>query len=378
MLKKTLFLLAFLGILLPISVFAGETHFSGEYSLQKNEEVRDDLYVAGKNTSVAGNVFGDLTAAGMSVYVGENIVSEDAFVMGATVNAVGEVKKDLRIVGGKTFFGGTTGKDLAVIAQDIQTFPKSVVGGSFLAAAGRVTLNGEVKGDVKIAAGEVFINDKVGGNATISANRIVLGPYAVITGKLNYASAQKVEMAEGAKVLGETTFKQIEGQPRAEKFLPTLWGTWVLIHFVVLLLSALILHGVFRSISNKFVSTTISHFGWSFVRGFVFAVAVPIAITLVFVTFVGIPFGILGIALYSIFLIIASIYSPIVLGSLVYRLTKMDTKFLVNWKTILLGCALTILLGYIPYFGTLSKLVLLLVSLGGIYQVLFDKFVEVR
>jgi hypothetical protein len=56
----------------------------------------------------------------------------------------------------------------------------------------------------------------------------------------------------------------------------------------------------------------------------------------------------------------------------------MEDKIVINWKTILVGAILTVGLSYVPYLGAIAKLVLVLASLGGIYQVLFDKFVEVR
>jgi cytoskeletal protein CcmA (bactofilin family) len=376
--KKIFIYSLILAILLPVTLFAGTVHFDRDYSLRKGEEVVNDLYVAGNSTTIAGNVLGDLLATGLNVFVGGNTISNDALIIGGTVNVVSDIGEDLRLVAGKALFSGTVGEDLAVAAQEIQTISQSKVSGSFIAAAGRVVLGGEVVGDVKIAAGEVIINDVIGGNVSITADKVVIGPEARISGNLNYASGHVAEISDGAEIRGETVYKAINTRPGKEKFLPTLWGTWVLIQFVVLMIAALVLHGVFRNISHRFVATSINSFWRSLLYGFLFAVAVPIALVLAFATFVGIPFGILGVAIYSIFLIIASIYGPIVLGALIYKITKRQKEITVSYKTVVIGVVATIVLNFIPYIGDIIKYAFIVVALGAIYRVLFDKFVEVR
>lgn len=377
--KITVVLVLALLFLTPVFSYAGVVNFDQNYSLRKGDTIKDDLYALGNDTTVAGNILGDLFAIGSNVFVGGgNFVSDDALIVGANVSVVSTIKQDLRIVGWSVFFSGSVGKDMAVVANQVRLLPESVVGQDFIAASGRVVLDGEVKRNVKIVAGEVELNDKIGGNVDITADRVTLGPNALITGNLVYSSSNGATINEGAKVLGETQYKKIETSSRAQKILPTLWGTWILINFIVLLLSALILHGILKDVSVRFVATSIKHFGWSFVRGFLLLVATPVAILLSFLTFVGIPFGILGIALYIVFLIIAVVYAPILIGSITYRLFVKDEAVTVNWKTILLGVAIVALASYVPYLGSLLRFVFILVALGSVYQVLFDKFREVR
>jgi len=379
--KKSLLIVFVIAVLLLTPIFsrAGVVNVSQDYSLRKGEVVKEDLYAIGNNTTVAGSILGDLFAIGSSVFVGGgNSISDDALIVGATVNIVSTVKQDLRLVGWSTFFSGSVGKDMAVVANQVRVLPESVIGEDFLAVAGRVVLDGAVKRNVKIVAGEVEINDKIGGNVDITADSVVLGPNALITGNFVYSSSNPAKLSQGAIVLGETQYKKIETSTRAQKILPTLWGTWMLINLIVLLLLALILHGILRDVSVRFVTTSIKHFGWSFVRGFLLLVATPAAIILSFLTFVGIPFGILGTALYIVFLIIAVVYAPIMIGSIVYRLTVKDEAVTVNWKTILLGVAIVAAASYMPYLGSVLKFVFILVALGSVYQVLFDKFREVR
>lgn len=363
--------------ILPFFALAGEIAVKGNYNLQKEETVKNDLYAIGNNVGISGTVTGDLIAIGLNVYSGGG-VGEDAIVMGGTANVLSKIKGDLRLVGAKVYFGGEVGKDLVAVAQEIQILPQAKVAGDFIAEAGRVVINGEVTGDVKISGGNVYVNEKIGGNVEITADKISLGPQTQILGNFTYSSSNEAEISDEAKVNGEVIRKPIKPKSRLEKLLPTIWGTWVLIHFAILLLSALVLHGFFRNISLRFVSHSIHHFWRSLLRGLVFVIAVPVLIALVFLTFIGIPFGLLGIALYTIVLVFAYVYAPIITGSLLYHLFKIDEAIIVNWKTIIIGVLITIVLGYIPYIGPLVKYGLLLVALGGVYRVFYDKFIEVR
>ena len=377
--KKLYSLLLLCALFLPLVSQAGIVGFQPDNTVRKGDVIEEDLYAIGENTTVAGDILGDLFAIGTSVLVGGgNIVENDALIAGFNVSLISTIKQDARIIGWTTLFSGKTGKDMAVIANQIRILPESVIGQDFIAGAGRVVLDGKVTRNVKIIAGEVELNDVVGGNVEITADKVIVGPKAVITGNFSYSSSQPATIDSSARVLGTTEFKSIDTRSRAQKILPTLWSTWMLINIIVLLLSALILHGVLREISNKFVLTSIKHFGWSLVRGFIILVAAPAAILLSFLTFVGIPFGILGITLYLSLCMVAVVYSPIIIGSIVMRLVSNAEGVQVNWKTIVLGVACVAVVSYVPYVGGLVKFVFVLVSLGSIYQVMFDKFQEVR
>ncbi|HEY4489891.1 MAG TPA: hypothetical protein VJC12_01385 [Candidatus Paceibacterota bacterium] len=370
-------LLLVMFFLAPAFIFAGEISVAKNVSLQKETVVNDDFYAFGNNSAISGEVMGDLITLGLNVF-SSGSVSEDAFIIGANANVFSKIKGDLRLIGAKTYFGGETGKDLVVLAQEIQILPEAKIGRDFIAQSGRVVINGAVSGKVKIGGGHVYINAEIGQDADITANNIVLGPQAQISGNFSYSSRNSPQIQEGAQIGGEIIVKPIKAQSRLEKILPTVWGTWGLIHFAILLLSALILHGFFRNISTRFVSQSIHHFWHSLLRGFIFVIAVPILIVLVFLTFIGIPFGLLGIALYTLVLVFAYVYAPVVTGSLLYHLFKIDEAIVVNWKTIIIGVIITIIFSYIPYIGPILKYGLLLVALGGIYRVLYDKFIETR
>lgn len=366
-----------LGVL-PIAVSAGTVRLGENYSLRKGENIQGDLYAIGSNTTVAGKIFGDLVATGLSVFIGGNEIEEDALVFADSAHVISDIKNDLRIIGRKVLVGGTIGEDAVVLSGSLELLPESVISGDLYAVGGNVSILGRIDGALKILGGEVFIDDEVGGDVSIRADKLVLGPHAKISGKLIYSASIPLEIRDGAEVKGETVFTQIDTRSQVEKLIPTLSGIWVFVRFVILLLSALIFHGVLRNISKRFVSVSLEHKGSSLLKGFLTIIGVPIAAFIGLLTFVGIPFSLLALALYGIGLIVARVYASIIFGSFIYRVALKRTEIDVTWKTISIGVLASMLLEFIPVIGPIFGYILILVALGGIYQVLYDKFIEVR
>ena len=107
-------------------------------------------------------------------------------------------------------------------------------------------------------------------------------------------------------------------------------------------------------------------------------VAVPVAAFIGMLTFIAIPFSLFALALYGIGILLALVYAPIVLGSYIHKIYKRPEELVVSWKTIVTGSVALALIGLIPILGGIISYAVLLIALGGIYQVLFDKFMEVR
>lgn len=376
--KKILACIILISWVLPLAVSAGTVRLGENYSLRKGENVQGDLYAIGSNTTVAGKIFGDLVATGLSVFIGGNEIEDDALVFADSAHIISDIKKDLRVIARKVLIGGTIGEDTVVLSGSLEVLPESVISGDLYAVGGNVSILGKIDGALKILGGEVFIDDEVGGDVSIRADKLVLGSHAKITGKLVYSASAPLEMRDGAEVKGETVFTQIDTRSQVEKLIPTLSGIWIFVRFVILLLSALIFHGVLRNISKRFVSVSLEHKGSSLLKGFLTIIGVPIAAFIGFLTFVGIPFSLLALALYGIGLIVARVYASIIFGSFLYRVSSKRIDIDVTWKTISIGVLASMLLEFIPVIGPIFGYVLILVALGGIYQVLYDKFVEVR
>lgn len=378
--KKTLIVIVVLLIIgiTPLLASAGSLKYGENYSLRKGESVEGDLYAVGANTTIAGNVLGDLVATGASVFVGGNEISDDVLIIADSAHIISSVKKDLRAIARKIYIGNSVGEDVAVAGGSVEILPQASIAGDLLLVAGKASIFGEVQGNLKAVVGEIFIDDVIHGDVSLVADKVVLGPNAVISGSFSYSASKLAEIQGGANIVGEVTFHEINSRARAEKLIPTFLGTWFVIKFIVILLSALIAHGILRNISHRFVVVSLNHKIWSLLKGFLVFVAVPVAAFIGMLTFIAIPFSLFALALYGIGVLLAFVYAPIVLGSYIHKLYKKPDDISVSWKTIVLGSVVLTLLGLVPFVGSIISYAVLLIALGGIYQVLFDKFVEVR
>jgi cytoskeletal protein CcmA (bactofilin family) len=358
---------------------SAETSFSvsKNYIFPKTASTTGDLYAFGGNVTVAGNVFGDLVAGGLNAFLGGDGISKNAFIIADSVHALSDVGETMRVFARQVVVANTVGKDLALAAWNAVLLPRSEVEGDLLGAALSIEVSGKVNGETHIVGGHVFLNGEMVGPVNILANSLAIGPEAVLRGPLTYSASQVATIDGGAKIESQN-FTLIDTRTRAEQFLPTIWGTLIIIKFVILLLSALVAHGILRNISQKFVVVGITQAPKNLIRGFVLSVAVPVAIFVGTLTFVAIPFSLFAAVVFGIGAALALVYTPIIIGSLAWKGLFRSEPIIVNWKTIFVGVCLATLLDYIPYLGTLVWFGFVFVSFGSISKVLLDKFIEVR
>jgi cytoskeletal protein CcmA (bactofilin family) len=364
-------------LLVPVVSHAAVFSASNSYTLRQGDVVNEDLYAAGVNVTAVGNVKGDASLVGANVFVGDSI-SDSAFLIGGTVDVIGDIGKNLRIMSGKTIFHGTVGHDLVVASGNFQILPQSTITGDVAMAVANAVIDGTIKGDVKGVFGSLVINGTVLGSVKVTADSITIGPNAHIVGNFDYSSSQSANIDKLATINGQVTYTNVDTRSRFERLLPTVWGTWIFIKFIILLVSALVIQGVFRSISQVFVRTAVEDSLWCLVRGFVTVVATPLALAVLFLTFVGIPFVILGLSLYTSFLVLAYLFSPIVLGGLLTKLFWRNHDMIINWKSIVLGVCAFMILSPLGWFGTALQAILFLVTLGSLYKVLLGRFARAR
>jgi hypothetical protein len=98
-------------------------------------ETHRNVYTAGSNVTVSGNIAGDLVAAGGMTTI-EGSVEQDAMLAGGTLNINGSINGDARLAGGNITVGSPVGGDLVVAGGNVTVTGRSSVGGDLVAGAG--------------------------------------------------------------------------------------------------------------------------------------------------------------------------------------------------------------------------------------------------
>lgn len=365
--KKLLlgFIILSLGLffLFPSGVEAGFFKTERGAWTRQTEDVEENLYIAGGNVSVSGDVLGDVLAAGANVAI-QGSTTADVMSAGGSLRLDGRVGEDVRLVGGNIMVSESVGGDLLAAAGSVSISPGVSIGADALVTGGSVIFDGSVAEDLRIFADGVLFNGQVEGDLYISASNIEIGEDAKIAGDLNYTSPKEARISEEAQIEGEIDYSQRKktssgvGVKNVDRF----FGVFKVIKLVVTLISSLVIVLVFPKFSKKVATRGISKFKKSILVGFAGLVATPIAIAILFASFVGWMFGFLTLMIYLAMIVLAQIMTGIIVGSLASG--YFQDKPVVNWQWTAGGVFLVWLLSLIPFVGWLIVFILFLVSFG--------------
>jgi cytoskeletal protein CcmA (bactofilin family) len=377
--KKIFFVLALLSVaMFPVVVHGAQfvSSKNGDYSLNVNNVVSENLYVGAKNVNISGKAQNDLFAAGANVIItGE--VGQDIAVAGGMVSVSGKIGDDARIAGGSITVDGNIGGDLLVAGGTVDLLTNLKVGKSVMLFGGDITLAGMINGPTTIYSKNTYINGTINGDLNVKGQDVTLGPNALIKGNFNYSAAQEASIMTGAQILGEKHFTKIEVPqigPATGMMLLGFMSAWWLLKLFMLLVSALIAYYAFKEGSRELVKYTVNNFWMALLRGFVLFFIIPIAIIIALVTIVGIIPALVAALIYAIMLMLGTVFGGIVIAGLISKWLLNRPDYRLDWYAIVLGVFIYQLLKVVPFVGWILSAAVFLAALGALYSGLYIKF----
>ncbi len=337
--------------------------------LPANEVHQGWYFAAGDQVVIEGTINGDAYVAGGFVEV-DGTINGDLLVAGGMVTVGGTVSDDIRAVGGTLQFNGKVGKNVSAAGGSVTIAKSAAINGSVLAACGNLEVVGTISRGAKIAAGDAGVSGTIKGNVDFAGGRFTALPGAKIGGNIEARVREKehVEITEGT-VLGTVKILTAErGQIRRILGYHA-WRFWSKILWACsLLLTGLALIFVFPK-QLIGIGSTIGHRpGTTLLWGIGGLILIPISFGVLFITIIGIP---LGLLLLAIFLWLCYL-SQLSLGVLVgHRLLGTEKKK--GWN-LFWGFAVGVLivqaLTFIPYVRFLVVVAGLVFGIGAILLVL--------
>jgi cytoskeletal protein CcmA (bactofilin family) len=325
-----------------------------------------DHFAAGRTFTVAEPVAGDLIAAGGKVEVTAE-VGGDAVLAGGDVRMDGRVAESLFLLGGQLLVNGQVGRNARVGGGKIEFGAPSEVAGNLSVGGGEVVLKGRVNGYLQAAGGKVLIDGVVDGDVQAHAGELTLGPNARIAGTLHYASREDIRRDPAAQVQGPVERIKIEGGwPVPEDMERHMGrsGGWIWTTGL-LLLAGLVVWAMPRFF-GKVATTWQARFPMSLLLGFVLLVCIPVVALLFLITVIGVPLGLMIMALYPVLLLLGYVCSGIGIGQWgVARLSPAFGRGTLGQVAGALAGVLAIgLLARVPWLGGVVMLVALLAGVG--------------
>jgi hypothetical protein len=378
-------------LVLTASAFASNVKGGGEVTV--STPVEGNLYVGAGKVYINAPVSGDLVAGCGEISVKDSVM-EDAAIGSGNARIEGAIGGDLRIGAGDVTIESNIGGDLVVGSGNIVIQEGVVIYGDLIIGGGNVTLNGTVKGKITITAGELQfngigeqdmeakagvlnINGKVLGKSKLAATNIGLGEnarfggdvaYWVQTGKLDFSG----KLASGAQAKFDPSLQisQNEWDWRHFGMGFVLFWLWRLLTASLLIaLMVWLFPRFFKNSVDNFYKEYMKKFGW----GILYFLVGPMIIFVALITVIGIPLGLIAMAVYGISLMLCQVLTATMAA---YELQRYQGKTWKPGQLMLVGIGMYILLKilmFIPFIGFLFLFILASIAFGSILMNIFKK-----
>lgn len=348
--------------------------------------VQGDIYITGGTVIVEAPVRGSLIVGGGTAIVRDTIMN-DILMAGGELRFDGYVGGTIRCAGGRLIVNAHIGHDLVAAGGSIVVTGKGSVGGDLLATAGSMRMEGVVNGDETVRVGSFSQYGITRGTLDCQAEEIEFGGRA--EGPVRLASRGDITIDNGAVFFNELRYwnpgRRLTGGVGLEKVRPVFdpalalnRGHWYyggagvvlasLWYLGMALVMIFVLQYLFERVFLAAGRVAAERAGRSFLRGLLFIVAVPVLAALCFVSFVGLPLGVLLLLGYVIVLVLAGVITALVAA---YWLRDRTSSGWKPWQTsfVALGILIVLrLLAATPFFGLVICGVLACIAFGAVLQ----------
>lgn len=370
----TRILLALLTLsLVPGMAFASTVR--ADRTLVVSEALPDNAYLAGTDVNIAAALLEDLLALGGTLTVSAP-VGGDATLVGGSIRIDRPVAGDVRAAAGHIAVSAPVGGDLVLGGGTVEV---SGTASSTRIAGGTVRLTGGAGGPVVLYGADVHIAGEFVGNVeVVASDAFTVAEGTIIHGTLEYNAPQQAELPASAVVDGGVEYtgsaSYLPTNEEAKTFALAGAGVFFIVRVIAAVIAAGLLAGLFPVFTRQIVDRTLTRSPRRFVLhallGFAAAVAAPVLILILMLSFVGLAVAfMLGLA-YLLLLMLGFLYAGILAGAALMRgLLKRQH---VSWRAAVLGMLVLYLIGVIPGFGALVVLILMAAAMGSILSITYS------
>jgi cytoskeletal protein CcmA (bactofilin family) len=357
-----------LAFLCAVPVAFAETRKGESITISSEEIINEDLFIAGQDVRIEGEVNGDVYIAGDSISI-SGVINGDVLVVGGSIVVTGIISDDIRAIGESlTLEGATVNDGVSFLGERLVVGSDTEIRHGVLFAGEALVVDGVVNNAVRAVADTVVISGEVTESVHLVAREIRVSESAVINGDLTYRSENEATIASGAVIDGETIFTP-EGGMMSElrEGLVWLYRIFVMFSFFAILLTGLVLLLIFYRptllVSERINSKPLSTFG---VGALALFASIPLFALLV-ITVVGIPLAFLFLSLFMVGLYISHIFVAVALGALIQSSFRRSAPTAPNgYLSFLIGLVVLYALYLLPVVGPLAVFFATCVGIGAL------------
>ncbi|MFA9459970.1 hypothetical protein [Thiohalorhabdus methylotrophus] len=363
---------ALLGLLLLVGMGPLAAQWAGE-TVTIQEPADRDLYLAGRVLEVLAPVRGDVAAAGQHITV-HGPIAADLIAAGETLRITTEVGDDVRAAARRIHLDAPVGGHVVAAAEEITLEPAGRVEDWLWTAAGRVRLDGEVRGTFRAYAEEVAINGRVGGDAYVRAEEVRIGPRARISGDLIWTGPGQPRVAPESGIGGRVIQRPAEDPGTVPpKRGDGGWGA-TLFFLVSLAVTGIVGFLLFPGAAVAAADAALRRPWASLALGLAGLATTPVVAAMLLATGVGYLLALTLLALYMVGLLLGALAGLFLAGEGGLRLFGARSTRLRRSLALAGAVVLVAVLQWIPYLGPATAILLLLLGLGGLQWLAFRAY----
>lgn len=293
--------------------------FAADNNVNVNENIAGDLYVAGNNVTVNGTIAGDVIGAGN------------------TINITGDISHSVRVAGNNINLSNVSANNITVAGNNILLM--NINANRVYAAGALVEFTGTAN-NINLSGAEVILSGTINGISTIEAEKVTIKDTAVINDKLTVKATKDI-IYDANVIKDNITYIKVDHQIKKESFNLGSKIFWFMWKIITMSLMALVIMALFNNFIEKAIKNIKDKKVSTILFGLLLFIAIPILSILAMITMIGIPIAIITIFGYITTLIVASTFSAITLGNILFA---DKNKYL----RILMGILIISILSSIP------------------------------
>lgn len=331
-----------------------------------------NLWAAGAIVAVSGTVQDQIRVAGAEVNVSARS-GGDTWAAGAIVTVEGEAAGNLYAAGARVSVNSIVAGKLSVAGARVLIGPGTEVTGDTRVAGADVVFTGTSRGPAEFYGDSVQILGRIMGDVHVRARHVSVGNEAVIDGNVVFETLNDPDIAVGAIVRGEQTVTN--RMPYRFDHRSMIFG---LVAAVLLGVGAGFVLGLILLIAARpFVERAIDAMRttplWTGLVGLGVLILVPLVASLIMITVVGIPIGLLLLLAFPFAVVTGLVLSAYGLSDRLLNKERAQPSFLGRLLLLLVGLLVLAVIGLIPVLGFVVGVLALLIGLGAVWQAMRNR-----
>jgi len=353
----------------------GDVYVAGG-KLDLDTEVSGNLFAAGGKLKLDGKIKDGVVVFGGKVVVDADIEG-DVLLTAGKVDVIGSVKGDVRGGAGKFVVHHSVDGNVLLGGGKVELRDTALIKGKATIGAGKLYAGGHIEHGLKAGAREIVIAGVIDGDVELVANEITLLPSARIGGDFVYRSPQAIEFDDSVQVGGDVTYIQSEEVHRGMGDVFVVVGKIYLILVSGLILVAAVFILVAPPLLPSIDGRIRAHKWKALGFGLTFMIGVPIVMTLLTVSAVGLPLAVIMSAIYFLFVATGLFGASYAFGQKTLALFKLDFRTKA-WKQVAAAACGWVIMGLVAITPVAGVVLILLATAFGVGALLHESYILCR